>query len=132
MNPIQNMTPPEAKAFLDQQPSAKLIDVRTTIEYGFVGHPIGAIHVPLKDFPSMQTLPDFVDRLSATIPDRDTPLVLMCRSGVRSLEAAKLLEQAGYRQLINMDEGFEGDKDAQSHRGTLGGWRFHGLPWEQS
>lgn len=132
MSAIQNVDPKQAHAVLDQDPQARLIDVRTTIEFGFIGHPIGAIHIPLKEFPDMATRSDFVANVQGKVPNPDIPLVLMCRSGVRSMEAAKLLEAAGYTVLYNMDEGFEGDKDALNHRGTLGGWRFHGLPWEQS
>jgi len=57
---------------------------------------------------------------------------LLCRSGQRSLDAAKALENAGYQHLINIVDGFEGSLDANKHRGNLGGWRFVGLPWEQS
>jgi len=59
-------------------------------------------------------------------------VLLLCRSGVRSVDAAKALEAAGYQHLVNILEGFEGPLDEHKHRGTLGGWRFHGLPWEQS
>jgi len=132
MTDIQKLLPVEAKQLLDSIPQAQLIDVRTTMEFSFVGHPVGAIHIPLKEYPDWQSLPDFVDRVRGAVPKLDTPLVLMCRSGVRSLEAAKLLQQAGYQHLYNMEEGFEGDKDANNHRGNLGGWRFHNLPWQQS
>lgn len=132
MSAIQNVDPKQAKALLDSESDSVLIDVRTTMEYGFIGHPIGAIHVPLKEYPDMTTLADFVDRVRSKVPEPNTPIVLMCRSGVRSMEAANLLAQAGYHSLYNMDEGFEGDKDTNNHRGTSGGWRFHGLPWEQN
>lgn len=74
----------------------------------------------------------FVEQVAATVPDKNVPLLLLCRSGARSLAAAKVLEDAGYQHLINIKEGFEGDLDKQKHRGTVNGWRFHGLPWIQS
>jgi rhodanese-related sulfurtransferase len=59
------------------------------------------------------------------------PVVLICRSGKRSLEAGKALLAAGLGHVYHVDEGFEGELDDDHHRCTLGGWRFHGLPWEQ-
>lgn len=132
MSNITSVSPIEAYEILSQQEGAQLIDTRTTIEYSFLGHPIGAIHIPLKRPPTWEVLPDFVSKVEKQAPDKQTPLVLMCRSGVRSMAAAKLLAEAGYTTLYNMEEGFEGDKDENNHRGTLGGWRFHNLPWEQS
>jgi rhodanese-related sulfurtransferase len=48
------------------------------------------------------------------------------------MAAARALAAAGFTRLYNVAEGFEGDRDADSHRGALGGWRYHGLPWEQT
>jgi rhodanese-related sulfurtransferase len=59
-------------------------------------------------------------------------VLLICRSGVRSREAGEALEAAGFATVINVSEGFEGALDEHHHRGTLGGWRFHGLPWHQN
>lgn len=132
MSNIISISPKQANDILQENAEAKLIDTRTTIEHSFVGHPIGAIHIPLKRPPTWEVLPDFVNQVKQLAASLSTPIVLMCRSGARSMEAAKLLEQAGFQSLYNMDEGFEGDKDNNNHRGTLGGWRFHDLPWEQS
>lgn len=132
MSNIISISPKQANDILQENSEAKLIDTRTTIEHSFVGHPIGAIHIPLKRPPTWEVLPDFVNQVKQLAASLSTPIVLMCRSGARSMEAAKLLEQAGFQSLYNMDEGFEGDKDNNNHRGTLGGWRFHDLPWEQS
>jgi rhodanese-related sulfurtransferase len=57
--------------------------------------------------------------------------MFLCRSGVRSDAAARVAAAAGYAKAFNVVEGFEGDKDADGHRGTLGGWRKAGLPWVQ-
>ena len=129
---IQRLSPIEANSLLNESTDAKLIDTRTFIEFSFIGHPIGAIHIPLKRPPNWQVLPDFIERVEKEVPNKATAIVLLCRSGARSMQAAELLQQAGYNDLYNMEEGFEGDKDDNNHRGTLGGWRFHGLPWEQS
>jgi rhodanese-related sulfurtransferase len=58
-------------------------------------------------------------------------VILICRSGKRSLEAGKALLTAGVSNVFHVDEGFEGDLDEHHHRSTVGGWRFRGLPWEQ-
>ncbi|MGR9072775.1 MAG: rhodanese-like domain-containing protein [Gammaproteobacteria bacterium] len=129
---IENLDPLQAWRFLQANPRAVLIDVRTKMEFSFVGHPVDALHIPLKEAPDWKLNEDFVDQVKSAINNPETPVLLLCRSGQRSLEAAGLLENAGYRQLINIDEGFEGALDENKHRGTRGGWRFHGLPWEQS
>lgn len=129
---IDNLTPKQAWALLQDHPSAVLIDVRTAIEHGFVGHPPKAIHIAWKEFPGMQLNTGFVDQVQQHAPDKMAPILLLCRSGVRSVEAAKALEAVGYQHLVNILEGFEGPLDDNKHRGTLGGWRFHSLPWEQS
>lgn len=129
---IENLDPKQAWALLQENPSAVLIDVRTAIEHGFVGHPPKAIHIAWKEFPGMQLNTQFVEQVEQHAPDKNAPILLLCRSGVRSVEAAKALEAAGYRHLVNILEGFEGPIDEHKHRGNLGGWRFHDLPWEQS
>jgi rhodanese-related sulfurtransferase len=63
---------------------------------------------------------------------KDTPVMFLCRSGVRSNAAAEAATRAGWKQAYNILEGFEGDKDAEQHRNTVGGWRKTGLPWTQS
>ena len=128
---IHRIPPAEAKALLDQNPAALLIDVRSKVEFDYVGHPIGAVHVPWKEFPDWAENPDFVmqiDTLQAgsgeTVKDR--PILLICRSGVRSFKAGECLWAHGYTQVYNVEEGFEGDKDDHRHRGNINGWRFHG------
>lgn len=132
MSPIKSLKPPQVWAMLQTNPSAVLLDVRDRIEYSFVGHPVGAVNIPWKDAPDWKPNSNFVDEVRQRITRLDTPLYLMCRSGQRSLDAAKALAAAGFKDLTNVDEGFEGPLDEGKHRGTAGGWRFHGLPWEQS
>ena len=129
---IENQKPQQAWSFMQNNPEAILIDVRTKIEFSFVGHPLGAIHIPWKEAPDWSLNSEFVDQVKSVVNDKTTPVLLLCRSGQRSMEAAKTLENEGYRKLINVDEGFEGSLDENKHRCTLNGWRFHGLPWEQS
>jgi rhodanese-related sulfurtransferase len=129
---IDNLTPQQAWELLQQNASAVLVDVRTQMEHAYVGHPIGAVHVPWKEAPGWQINSAFVDDVKKLVPSHDAPILLLCRSGQRSLSAAKALEDAGYKRLINIIDGFEGSLDLQNHRGNLGGWRYCGLPWQQS
>lgn len=129
---IENLEPQQAWDLLQQNSKAVLIDVRTKVEHGFVGHPLGAVHIVWKEAPDWQINPEFVAEVIQAVPDRDSPILLLCRSGQRSLDAAKTLEKAGYQRLINIEGGFEGPLDQDNHRGNLGGWRFCGLPWQQS
>jgi rhodanese-related sulfurtransferase len=131
MSNIKSLDPKLAYGELNTTPGSVLLDVRDRTEYVFVGHPVGAMNIPWKDAPNWQPNPNFVDEVRQRISNPDTPILLLCRSGQRSLDAAKALAAAGYRNLTNVEEGFEGPLDASKHRGTLGGWRFHGLPWEQ-
>lgn len=129
---IENLDPKQSWAFLQKNPTAVMIDVRTTIEHSYVGHPPEAISIAWKEFPEMKENEKFVELVEAKMIDKTTPILLLCRSGVRSLAAAKVLEQAGYQHLINIAEGFEGDLDEQQQRGNINGWRFNGCPWKQS
>ncbi|MCQ8115985.1 rhodanese-like domain-containing protein [Methylomonas rosea] len=129
---IENLDPKQSWAVLQANSAAVLIDVRTAIEHSFVGHPPQAIHVAWKEFPGMQLNTGFIDQVQQHAPDKTAPILLLCRSGQRSVDAAKALEAAGYEHLINILEGFEGPLDENKHRGNTGGWRFHGLPWQQS
>lgn len=130
---MRHLSPREAHAFLQHAPQALFIDVRSTIEYFFVGHPLGAIHVAWNDGTDWEVNPDFLSDIHRLADgDRTRPVVVICRSGRRSVEAGEALEAAGYREVINVIHGFEGERDEAMHRNTRNGWRFEGLPWEQS
>lgn len=129
---IENLNPKQCWQLMQDNPAAVMVDVRTAIEHSFVGHPPDAVHIAWKEFPGMQLNTSFIEQVRQAVPDQSTPILLLCRSGQRSLDAARALEGEGYRHLVNIVEGFEGPLDEHKHRGNLGGWRFHGLPWEQS
>ena len=129
---IENLNPQQSWDLLQQNNEALMVDVRTKIEHTFVGHPPGAIHIAWKEAPDWQVNSKFVAEVEKRVPDKNAPVLLLCRSGQRSLDAAKTLEEAGFKRLINIVDGFEGPLDQHKHRGNLGGWRFSGLPWEQS
>ncbi len=127
---MKSLTPKEAFQFLKNNPNAVLVDVRSEIEFLFVGHPVGSIHVPWNDGPDWEINPDFVAHVKK-IANEARPVLLICRSGVRSLEAGKALKEAGFREVYNVRHGFEGDLDESHRRSSLNGWRHDRLPWEQ-
>ena len=129
---IENLNPQQSWSLLQENPAAVMIDVRTTIEHSFVGHPPEAIHVAWKEFPGMELNEQFVTQVEDIVKDKNVPVLLLCRSGVRSVAAAKALEQVGYQHLVNIVEGFEGALDDEKHRSNIDGWKFHNLPWTQS
>ena len=121
----------------------KIIDVRTTAEYAFVGHPTMAANIPLlfttrqwhapTGSYAMQRNERFVAQVEQ-IAAKDDVVLVLCRSGQRSAPATDLLNAAGYESVYSVVDGFEGDKlknpasifDGQR---KVNGWRNAGLPW---
>ena len=132
-----DVTPEEAWDILKTDKSAVLIDCRTDAEWSYVGQTdlSGLRKEPLniawKDFPTLEINPAFAEEIAAACPDKQTKLLIMCRSGLRSIDAAIAATEAGYGRAYNILEGFEGEKDANGHRGNTGGWKHRGLPWKQ-
>lgn len=128
---IEQIDPAAAWQFILDHPDHVLLDVRDPIEFAMVGHPPGASNVPWKFAPTWRINPDFLEGVKQLAPDGATPILLLCRSGQRSQEAAEQLASGGYSKLYNIVEGFEGPLDDSRHRSSKGGWRYRGLPWEQ-
>lgn len=133
-----DITPNEAWQMLVDNPRAILIDVRTPEEWAYVGTPNlddadrNLYFVPWAFFPRMTQNPGFVDQVKAEAkPAHDAPILLLCRSGVRSVHAARALTEAGFRTCYNILYGFEGDPNEDAHRGTRNGWKFDRLAWHQ-
>ncbi len=131
---VAEVDPKQAWLMLQENPDAILLDVRSKVEFDYVGHPVGAVHIPLQEAPDWTTDPDFVQKVIERLGkgSKDATILTLCRSGKRSMLAAQLLEQHGYRHTGNIAEGFEGDLDENRHRSNRNGWRFHKLPWEQT
>ena len=111
-----------------QAGEAVLVDVRTDAEREWVGFIPGAVAVSWKLWPGMAVNPDFDRALQAAAGSKK--VMLLCRSGVRSVAAAKRATELGLL-AYNILEGFEGDPDSNAHRGNKGGWRHSALPWRQ-
>lgn len=129
---MEHLLPKQAYEFVQKEPDALFIDCRSDAEYFFVGHALGSKHVSWVDAPDWEVNPDFVaDVKKLAGHSMQRPIVLICRSGKRSVDAGIVLEKAGFRKVFNVLHGFEGDLNAERQRGKLNGWRFDGLPWEQ-
>lgn len=137
---MRHLDPMQTWQFLRANPGALWIDCRSEAEFFLVGHPIVEREgkdpwrpelVCWADELHAEPNPDFIDQVLRLGTDRARPVVLTCRSGRRSVSAGEALEQEGFTEVINVLEGFEGPLDDRFRRGTVAGWRFRGLPWEQ-
>lgn len=77
---MQSFSPLQAHEFLQGHPEAVFIDCRSEIEYLFVGHPAGAIHIAWQDGPDWDVNPDFLGH-ARKAASANRPVVLICRSG---------------------------------------------------
>ena len=127
---------------LQSDPRSQLVDVRTRAEWTYVGIPdLGPVGkrpllVEWQTFPDQAIDPRFAERLAGELKALgagfNDDLFFICRSGSRSLAAAKAMAAIGYRACHNVACGFEGPLDDGRHRGDLAGWKAAGLPWQQS
>jgi len=140
--PMALISPEQAWQRLQAEPGAVLVDVRSDMEFLMIGHPKGAVHVPWIDAPDWTVNPGFVAAVRRLLlgrrrgdarlaTSRPPPLLLICRSGNRSTDAAAALLDAGIDHVLVVEGGFEGPLDEAHQRNTLAGWRHAGLPWEQ-
>jgi rhodanese-related sulfurtransferase len=129
---LQHLEPKDAWGFLQTTPDAALVDVRMEIESMYVGRPPKSINIPWYEYPDFEANPEaFAAAVRQEVASLDQPVVLICRSGARTLNAAQALLDEGFTRVINVLHGFEGDLDDSDHRSTVNGWRFDGLPWGQ-
>jgi rhodanese-related sulfurtransferase len=135
---VDDVSPQEVWEALRSDPGAELVDVRTDAEWSWVGLPdLGdagkkPVLISWQLPPKMEVNADFVGQLREAGLTPDRKLYFLCRSGARSLSAAKAAVAAGFASSFNVAGGFEGPLDDAGHRGTKGGWKASGLPWRQS
>ncbi len=131
-----HVSPLTAFQTLAQNSQARLIDVRTIAEWQFVGVPVLSaeqfLAIEWQSFPTMEKNSNFASAAQAKLSDPDAPVFLLCRSGARSEAAARVLTACGYKHAYNVAGGFEGDANAEGHRGSVNGWKHDGLPWRQA
>jgi len=131
------ITVKEAWEWMNDNPDAQMIDVRTDAEWGWVGIPDltstgKQLHlIQWITHPSNDKNPYFSEQVEHLNIDKKAPILFLCRSGKRSLFAARLMQSLGYTACYNITEGFEGNPNEQKHRSTVNGWKFENLPWLQ-
>ncbi|HEX4890226.1 MAG TPA: rhodanese-like domain-containing protein [Alphaproteobacteria bacterium] len=136
-----DLDPIQAWELLSKERDSVLIDVRTSAEWNFIGLPdlssVGKqpVTIEWQSLPGMARNPDFDKQVKQAMAQcnagADSALIFICRSGARSRDAAISLAQQGFSRCYNLSGGFEGDLDAERHRGNKNGWKFKGLPWKQ-
>ena len=130
---VESLSSSEAYEELQKRGDVKILDVRTPAEWQFVGKVkyASVSFVEWKSFPDGQVNANFVDEVRGQGITPTCDLFVICRSGVRSLAAANLLLESGFKRLTNISDGFEGDLNAHGRRGSINGWKASGLPWYQ-
>lgn len=134
---VENISPRHTWAALQGNPEARLVDVRTDAEWNFVGIPDLSqtarelVLIPWQVYPSMQVNDAFTEQLRRAGVEPKHHVYFLCRSGVRSVAAARAAQMAGYLHVYNVADGFEGQLDGNSRRGSANGWKAEGLPWRQ-
>jgi rhodanese-related sulfurtransferase len=122
MKKMIELTPKQASEKIQQNNQVLFLDVRSCVEYKFVGHAVGSILVPWMDEPEWEVNPRFCHAVSALLVDRHDPLnteiILICRSGKRSLDAGNALLKKGFKNIAHITTGFEGHLDALKQRTT--------------
>jgi len=138
MNEVKHISAKTAYEMIKNKPQSVFIDVRSSMEFLFVGHAKGSISIPWIDEPDWKIDPHFATHIRQLMlggahcnEDGCVPIILICRSGKRSAEAGNHLIEEGFEDVYNIDTGFEGNLNDEHQRSTLGGWRFEGFPWEQ-
>ena len=128
--PYAGSVSPQVAWALFSRGEAVIVDVRTAEERKFVGQVPETRHVAWMTGLSLSRNPRFVKELEAKA-GKDEVILLLCRSGKRSAAAAEAATRAGFKNVFNILEGFEGDLDEEQRRGAFNGWRHAGLPWVQ-
>jgi rhodanese-related sulfurtransferase len=134
---VENVAPTQTWEALQADEHAQLVDVRTDVEWNFVGLPeLSAagkqpILIPWQVYPTMQRNAGFEDNLRNAGLTAEHKIYFICRSGARSMAAAEAARAAGFPHVFNVADGFEGPPDAAGHRGTTAGWKADDLPWRQ-
>ena len=138
---MKHLTPQQAWSWLqaeterrtaEGQEAPLFVDVRMEIESLYVGRPPGVENIPWYEYPDLTPNPQrFAEAVEKEAGDKQRPVLLICRSGKRTLDAGAALEAAGFTEVLHVVHGFEGDLNDAFKRSSLNGWRYDGLPWEQ-
>ena len=121
----------DAYTLVNSSEHVLFIDVRTETEHHMVGHPVGCTLIPWQVEPLWGENRAFLPQVTALATSQEQPVVLICRTGQRAMQAGKSLEKNGFTNVYIVSAGFDGDLGENGQRGTKNGWRFSRLPWEQ-
>lgn len=134
---VENVAPRAVWEALQRDPDAVLVDVRSEAEWGYVGlTDLSAagkqpVLISWQVYPAMGVNPHFLAQMQDAGITPEQSVYFLCRSGARSLAAARAAVAAGFPRCYNIEDGFEGPPDAEGHRGLVAGWKAAGLPWRQ-
>ena len=134
---IQNISSRECFEKLSKEDNSHLVDVRTKPEWLYIGVPNlellqkKSVCVAWQTYPDMKINVNFESEILDSRIKKQDSIFLICRSGHRSLDAAKFLTSRGFTNCYNVIDGFEGNLDHEHHRSTIGGWKYQNLPWRQ-
>jgi rhodanese-related sulfurtransferase len=134
---VENVSPTQTWEALRADPTARLVDVRTDVEWDSVGVPdtsetgTDPILIQWQTAPTMQVNAAFVEQLRQAGLTPEHTLFFICRSGARSMAAAQAAARAGFARAYNVAEGFEGAPNMLGRRGAVSGWKAEGLPWRR-
>ncbi len=133
---MKHLSPTQAWAWLQAESEQReargeapplFVDVRMEIESLYVGRPPGVENIPWYEYPAAR----FAKAVEQEAGDKQRPVLLICRSGKRTLDAGMALEAAGFTEVAHVVHGFEGELNEDFKRSSLNGWRHDGMPWEQ-
>lgn len=138
MSHLREIFSDEAFEILKTKKASYLVDVRTSPEWLFSGvsdlSDIGkqVITISWRNYPRMEVNENFLKEIEKRIPDKDSNIFFICKTGGRSLDAAIFCSENGYENCFNVTNGFEGDANENSQRGKINGWKALSLPWVQA
>ncbi len=128
MSEIFSIPSEKVKDFINNNNDSVILDVRTEEEWNMVGKPDGealnvkTLFISLLIGSDRQRNENFTKDFNEKKISKKNNILIICRSGVRSMAAAELLQQQGYKNLINISDGFEGNPV------TGEGWKKSNLP----
>ena len=147
------MTSAEALHYVNRNAINTLfVDVRSRAEVNFLGTPtVIDANIPYMELSEWYAWNDkkqnfnmdvnsaFAEELERRLKDKsltkNDTVIVMCRSGDRSSKAADLLADLGYKRVISVIDGYEGDVAKEGKfkgQRVVNGWKNNGLPWSYS
>ena len=93
---VMNVSIDEAKELIETENELFILDVRTKDEFD-AGHIDDAVQIPVDELGT---------RIDEIIEYKENPVLVYCRSGRRSRDAAEILKENGFTNIYNLSDGF--------------------------